>query len=384
MQPDFNVGDADSVYTADQTVLSYQTKEGGERYSMGQKITKSADDIKFVQGRFPRLLPRQPMEATDYVTSFNSNTASSVGTQSLIANESIPDTLPSAEVSNVTMLDLGSITTLDPAESLAKSMGLFACSTSKNLDTFMSHLVSPGLIPSCELTSREDILTSAIPELSAENSVASDSELANPSPGPGPLHMPGQASAETIQSKDDPGLIYDKKKAAEVNWESKEHEKKISIQETALLTNTDEDLVQPQYVKMVTAEQFSRPDTQCTHYTHSTAPLADGANMLGSQVHPSTVLRQSMLSSESSCKTPLKKLPPFERWPSEVALTYTLCMGSISIYGKTSLIQRTALQGPKVDKVATNTVAEKRRNYGLLGLAGFETEDANNTEGKCM
>ncbi len=81
--------------------------------------------------------------------------ANSVGTQSLIENEFIPYPLPSMATSNVTMLDMGSITTL--GESMGKSVGLLTSSNSKNLDFSISNLVSPCLGPSGDLTSIEEL-----------------------------------------------------------------------------------------------------------------------------------------------------------------------------------------------------------------------------------
>ncbi len=179
------------------------------------------------------------------------------------------------------------------------------------------------------------------------------------------------------------------KKAVEVNWESMDRVRlfhdNYSIQDAAATHHTVDNPqhVHPPIIAATTAtphEAPSRADTRCTHYTHSTAPLAEGANMLGSQVQPSTVFRQSMLSGESSSPTQAcNRMAGFECWPGEVALTYTLCMASVCIYGKTSLICKTALEGLGKDSACASFACakgkEKRvvRNYGLLGLARFET-----------
>lgn len=353
MQPNFNVVDTESVYTADQSVMSYQTME--EQECDLQRLTKaaSADDvIKFTQNRFPRLLPVRQTEASDYRTLLNSTlTASSMGTQSLIANESIPDALPSMEFSNATLL--GSITTLDVVESLEKSAGLFNCSTSKNLDPSVSNLVSPCVVPSGDL----DL------EL-AGRSVESSSESSK-------LLSVANVIESGIEERSE---CDEDVKKVEASLEGKDRVH-LFDEESKAATHP----VQPQHVKLVIAP-ISEPESRCTHYTHSTAPLADGANMLGSQVHPSTVLGLSMLSTDSSPSSqPSKKLAQFECWPGEVALTYTICMASIAIYGKTSLIQQTALEGPRGEGLASSKGEEGivSRNFGLLELAKFGAGDLN-------
>lgn len=368
MQPDFNVLDTESVYTADQTVMSYQMMEERNGVDL-QRLIKaaSADDIKFAHNRFPQLLPimlPRQTEASDYRTVLKSTlNASSVGTQSLIANESIPDALPSMEFSNVTLLDLGSITTLDAVESLGKSIGLFHSSTLKNLDPSFSNFMS-CLIPSGDL----DLEPATIPERSVENSVASSSESA------------------TVGFEEKGGCD-DKVKKVQANLEGMDRVHLFANGSSTLgnAERADRDAthpVQPQHVKLVIAP-VSELESRCTHYTHSTAPLSEGANMLGSQVHPSTVLRHSMLSTDSSPSSqPSKKLAQFECWPGEVALTYTICMASIAIYGKTSLIQQTALEGPRGKGLASSDSAKGEegivsRNFGLLELAKFDTGDIN-------
>ena len=369
MQPDFNVADAESIYTAEHTMTSYQTKEESDQ-TLGEKksapiIAANINDIKFVQNRFPHLIaPRHPSGATLMV-------ASSVGTQSLIANESIPDPLPSTEVSNVTMMEMGSITTLDPIESLGKSIGLFASSTSKNLEMSISNLVSPGLMPSGDLTSsREDlVMTSTVPKGLTEQSVGND-VLAE---------EPEEENAE------DAGKT---KKYVEVKWENE----KKPIQSLSISSQANKDTAHQQHIKLVisgSGQSMNRPESQVTHFTHSTAPLAEGAKMLGSQVHPSTVLQQSIFSNKSSRSSPSsKELFRFEDWPLEVALSYTLCMGSICIYGKTSQIHQTAMEGPCGNKAKASDTpqqqsAEGMRKYCLLELAEYGIgQNSDKDEGK--
>lgn len=310
--------------------------------------------------------------------------ASSVGTQSLIANEFIPDALPSTEVSNATMLDLGSIATV---ESLG--IGLFASSTSKNLDFSIYNLISPGLFPSGELTSREDLVAS-----SSSGPGPSPSPHSRPAEGQNQASSPAPAMATNGRGKERAGKR-GAKKAAEVNWESIDRvrlfDDEYSTHRPAKLVghaaaddghgNTLHVLPQEvQVVEIFEPTAGNRSESRCTHYTHSTAPLAGGANMLGSQVHPSTVLRQSVISSEPSLNSSVtfRKFSKLEFWPSEVALTYTFCMASIAMYGRTSLIRKTALEGPgKAGQEAGWTARAGKggrsglRNYGLLELARF-------------
>lgn len=378
MQPDFSVADVESVYTA---VTSYQTLGESNRQNLVKAA--SANDIKLMQNEFPQL-PRHT-EASNYVPVLNSTmTASSVGTQSLIANESIPDALPSMEFSNVTMLDLGSITTLDPVESLGKSIGLFTSNTSKHHMDFS--VSSPGLIPSGDLTSKEDLVTSPIPELSApglipNGDLASKGDLVT-SPIP-ELSVEQCSVASSSEAAKPPvpaatvfGLDPEKVKRVELNLDQL-YDKHSSLETTDQADQDASNLVQPQHVKLGSAPS-SRPDTRCTHYTHSTAPLAEGANMLGSQVHPSsTALRRSMFSTSSPSSSVSKRLTQFECWPGEVALTYTTCMASVTIYGKTSLIQRTALEGAAS---SVRVEGEDGRNFGLLELAKFESKEGKDME----
>ena len=363
MQPDFNEMENESLFTVDQTVASTKSKAGT---NMKGSKAMSANDTKLVWDRDSSVLPKHlaaPDEALNSVT-----TASSVGTQSLIANESIPDALPSAEVSNVTvLLELGSITTLDPVESLGKSIGLLTSSNSKNLDFSVSNLVSPGLEPSGELNGK-------------------DNDPPGVSPNPVTIQAESGQQAETATEMPNAGKKkqMSDKKTVEVNWESIDRIRLFDDQystqnptEQGTEDNHNLPTMQAQHVVLATSSnQGERPDTRLTHFTHSTAPLAGGANMLSSQVHPSTVLRHSTFSSKASLKNTALKLTKFESWPNEVALTYTLCMASISIFGRTSLIQKTALEGSGSLKQSDD--AESRgKNYGLLDLAEFKKTAGN-------
>lgn len=119
-----------------------------------------------------------------------------------------------------------------------------------------------------------------------------------------------------------------------------------------------------------------RPDSRCTHYTHSTAPLDGGAIILGSQAPLSTVYGiHSMASIPSTIKSvmedptldaPLKDL---ESWPWELAYTYVQCMASLVTFGDTSVIQKFALDGFTFDAPRHSDAG---RGYGLQQLVSLE------------
>ena len=127
--------------------------------------------------------------------------------------------------------------------------------------------------------------------------------------------------------------------------------------------------------RSVTLSLFARNvETRCTHYTHSSSALSGGAGIPGSHVAPSTVYRHSVYSpltidveneesgGLSSGGTVSHAM--FESWPSEVALAYTLNMSDVVIYGRTSRIQSTALEG-------TSSGEGGISGFGLKQLAGF-------------
>ena len=121
---------------------------------------------------------------------------------------------------------------------------------------------------------------------------------------------------------------------------------------------------------------YHRPDSRCTHYTHSTAPLDGGAVILGSQAPLSTVYGiHSTASIPSTIKSvmedptldaPLKDL---ESWPWELAYMYVQCMASLVIFGNNSAIQKYALNGFTFD---APRYGDGNRGYGLQQLVGLE------------
>ena len=116
-----------------------------------------------------------------------------------------------------------------------------------------------------------------------------------------------------------------------------------------------------------------RPDSRCTHYTHSTAPFSwVGGRVLGSQAPPSTVYQQSILSlSQSigsdevlSASGDTVEVHCFNTWPIEIQLSYVLNMADIVVSGYDSDVQRTALVGTEDDATT--------RQYSLVHLSGYE------------
>ena len=269
---------------------------------------------------------------------------SSVGTQSLIENETIPDIIASGSSSN-TSVDLGSTSSLELG--VSKSAGIFSLVSefkstrrgSKNLD---SSAVSN--------------------EVSKERKDGSDAAGDNKVSVSDALEMSTSAEQGKIEeSFHRVGLLDNQFQYLQVNQVDDQQaggDKCMGVQE-----------------KTVTVAVPGRNiETRCTHYTHSTTALSGGAGILGSQVPPSTLYRHSVFSFS---------LPPslgtvnegnvtsqFENWPSEVALTFVLNMAAIVIYGRTSHIQKVALEG----ECTTGRLGGVAKEYGLLQLSEFETE----------
>ncbi|CAI8036202.1 hypothetical protein GBAR_LOCUS20305 [Geodia barretti] len=146
-------------------------------------------------------------------------------------------------------------------------------------------------------------------------------------------------------------------------------------------------------------------ETRCTHYTHSSSALSDGAGVPGSHVAPSTIYRQSVysppltidmgteegddgetgercgggVSGESLVTVARAGRAGIVSWPSEVGLAYTLGMGEVVLYGRTSRIQSVALEGGTGGSGG-------ERVLGLRQLAEFSTNThaSASKESECM
>ena len=123
------------------------------------------------------------------------------------------------------------------------------------------------------------------------------------------------------------------------------------------------------------AEEGGKPrkgESRCTHYTHSVVALSEGGGR-GSQLPPSTVCAPSIVSlpqafgseGEEEEGGELRFNSRFESWPIEVCMTYAVNMASITIYGQTSAIQDTALSGRH---------GQETSKHGLVQLAGFQSD----------
>ena len=117
-------------------------------------------------------------------------------------------------------------------------------------------------------------------------------------------------------------------------------------------------------------------DSRCTHYTHSTAPFSWGAGVLGSQVPPSTIYQQSVLSLPQTIDTNLSvsSTHNFTTWSSEIQFVYVVNMADIVVLSRNSSIKRMALQG-----------ASDHISYSLTELADFgEKKFSSNTNGMTL
>ena len=148
-------------------------------------------------------------------------------------------------------------------------------------------------------------------------------------------------------------------------------------------------------------------ETRCTHYTHSSSALSDGAGVPGSHVAPSTIYRQSVYSPQLTIDMGMEEGDDGETgercggdvsgeslvtvaragragivsWPSEVGLAYTLGMGEVVLYGRTSRIQSVALKGGtggsggervlglrQLAEFSTNTHASPSKESGTVNI----------------
>lgn len=288
----------------------------------------------------------------------------SVRTQSLIENESIPDVPPSQYSSNTTVLEIGSCTTLEAALSNCKSVGLLASSNScsKNLDLCASNELSTtisnghhsGNIPA----GREEI------DNSTSSLIPVQRKLVSPVSG---LLADYGLPVKPIYNNDN----------------------ELSTLHEVACSHSSHHHAEDKETPHVDAIHPQGRESRYTHYTHSTAPLSGGAGVAGSEVPPSTIYRRSTLS------TPATELPyiessailgttsKFENWPNEVALVYTLNMASIVIYGRSSLIQKIALEGLE-QKSPHSQKLPCQQKYGLMQLVDFSEEMRSETDSsKC-
>ena len=273
----------------------------------------------------------------------------SVRTQSLIENESIPETPPSQYSSNTTVLELGSSATLEATVSMSKSAGLLASSNSysKNLDLSISNVLSTAILSSNP--SGDIPAIGEEPENSVSSIIPVQRKLA--SPVSGLLADYGQPTKHA-------------------------NEELPTLHEVASSQSSHQDT----RIKDTVPNQGL--ESQYTHYTHSSAPLSGGAGVPGSQAPPSTIYRRSTISTPVTelhnihSTTVLGNTSRFENWPNEVALVYTLNMASIVIFGRSSFIQKVALEGFEEGSLSEKDRGEApQHKYGLMQLVEFSEKN---------
>ncbi len=288
----------------------------------------------------------------------------SVGTQSLLENESIPDTLSSTASSN-TIVDLGP-TSSTSLEGFSQSKG-FLTGTSG----FQTETPKPsGPLSSSELTTAKSGSGNSSGKLK-EKRISLDDAASLLETRMSPVAVtPIEEKLEALQSPldeaiDRVGLLNDRFEYVQ-SGEIQPGRQHLDFSGRSVALS-----LPPR-----------NTETRCTHYTHSSGALSGGAGVPGSHVAPSTVYRHSVFSvpltldTEDGGSTTGGNMSRFENWPSEVAVAYTLNLASIAIYGRTSLIQKTALQGKGSRGVKDAAMSA----YGLLQLTEFSNEG---TVSKC-
>lgn len=318
--------------------------------SLGQTLTHSGTGENDTMNGSPSKPSEEDPQCHQQEQSNCSDTLlQSVRTQSLIENESIPETPPSQYSSNTTVLGLGSSATLEATVSMSKSAGLLASSNSysKNLDLSISNVLSTAILSSNP--------SGDIPAIGEEPDSSASSII------------PVQRKVVSPVS----GLLVDYAQPT-----------KHASEELPTLHE-------------VASSQTSHQDTlpnkgfesQYTHYTHSSAPLSGGAGVPGSQAPPSTIYRRSTISTPATelhnihSTTVLGNTSRFENWPNEVALVYTINMASIVIFGESSLIQKVALEGFEEGRLSEKDRGKApQHKYGLMQLVEFTGENESEAD----
>ena len=398
VQPGFKEPYPESAYTGAQTVVSDDVgAEGGTEngYYLHLHV-----DIPHVAG-LSHDQPTGKKKKSD-MSSRHATDLESVATQSLVDSDSVPTTLNSSRASSHSQHlsgigGLGSQSTLgeaSPSQSLVMTSSPWLKSgTSKLLDLFGD-----------DQAAEEGEGGQGKKEEAASGSRGS-SMLKNP-PGDRSRRKESVDEMESLQGtwafRTASGTpIEDKLKALESPLGE-------SIDRVGLLGNHDQfrglhPPARPPGVsgRSVTLSLFGRNmETRCTHYTHSSAALSGGAGVPGSHIAPSTVYRHSVYSmpltldmdnddinvesamlSGSGGGGGAANHARFETWPCEVALAYTLSMAGVVVYGRTSLIQSTALEGMGSGDGGRGGKGGVE-GYGLKQLAQFTHMEPSPTTGK--
>ena len=346
IQPDFDEMFLESAITLNTEVTNATTSE------RSKLLTQSMSDN------------HQSHEDSYYSTV----SASTIGTQSLIESELIPETLPSTLTSNTTMVDFGeTVSALDDhiTVNMSESTGLLTSSNSRNLN--VSNLLSVINVSSdpSDANVDKDVKLSST-DIKTENAKLPNTVMSRMDSS---INQPCPAM-ESILSKT-----------------GNEPVDRVEFLDSRFPTQHKREQ-QQELLHMQSQKRSNNPSAEGesrTHYTHSTAPLSDGAGVPGSQVAPSTVYRRSIFSTPAtdtgSDENKKTSQSGFETWSNEIALLYTIGMADIVIYGQTTVIQKAAFQGQPVSrrkgkqKRSCRSKDDKTSGYGLLHLSECFKED---------
>ena len=325
--------------------------------SLGQTLTHSGTGENDTMNGSPSKPSEEDPQCHQQEQSNCSDTLlQSVRTQSLIENESIPETPPSQYSSNTTVLGLGSSATLEATVSMSKSAGLLASSNSysKNLDLSISNVLSTAILSSNP--------SGDIPAIGEEPDSSASSII------------PVQRKVVSPVS----GLLVDYAQPT-----------KHASEELPTLHEVASSQTSHQDARIQDTLPNKGFESQYTHYTHSSAPLSGGAGVPGSQAPPSTIYRRSTISTPATelhnihvhSTTVLGNTSRFENWPNEVALVYTINMASIVIFGESSLIQKVALEGFEEGRLSEKDRGKApQHKYGLMQLVEFTGENESEAD----
>lgn len=291
----------------------------------------------------------------------------SVGTQALLDTESIPDTLAYTH------------STIEPSSPHLSALGTsdsFELSTIKNSST--AEALSKPELPSDSSTaedlSKQELLlpdTSQMINDSITNLSDTTSQIRVDFAVDRKKKVTLGVAVSVLSTQDEEESVFDNEVASSVG---------SSIDRIGLLDDRFE-FIRDNKKPSIKSVTLTLPpprdiDSRCTHYTHSTAPFSCGAGVLGSQVPPSTIYQQSVLSLPQTIDTTLSvsSTHKFTTWSNEIQFAYTLNMADIVILSRNSSIKQMALQG-----------ASDHFSYSLTQLADFGDKNfSSNTNGMTL
>ena len=347
IQPSFREPYPESVVSVDQTVVSEKASSEHDHYLLAA-LPPGAGYSHGRQGARGGHNENSELE--------------SVATQSLVDSESVPNAVWSSGPNSHSQVEPLSRASCEIVPSRA-TLGEFTPSPSESI-LFTSD-VSQALRFTGDAEKRrnkEATIRSRTLRIHSENILAVDESLSL-----------RESLRETLHSAANTTTM--EEKLAELDSPLSEVLDRVNLLDNHSQLHSMQPIAHPTGAagRNVTLSLFPRNiETRCTHYTHSSGALSDGAGVPGSHIAPSTVYRHSVYSAANTISleskeenTTFSSVSRFENWPSEVALAYTLNMGCVVIYGRTSRIQSVALEG-------MNTPA----CYGLKQLATFSNEES--------